>query len=124
MAGTLPWHAIDSAVRPSDGYVYALLEGPGVYGSPNQGASWIPPQNAVGPSASLLMDPNNFTRLFGGRQKSGLINGGFFASTDGGLNFTASGLQGVTVAGLAVNGSANRIYAATYASGIYTSVVP
>jgi hypothetical protein len=124
VAGTLPWHAIDSAVRPNDGYVYALLEGPGVYGSANQGMSWQPPQNAVGPSASLLMDPNNTTRLFGGRQKSGLVNGGFFASTDAGLNFTASGLQGVTVAGLAVNGSANRIYAATYASGVYTSVVP
>jgi hypothetical protein len=124
VAGTLPWHAVDSAVRPSDGFVYALLEGPGVYGSPNQGGMWEPPQNAVGPSVSLLMDPNNTTRLFGGRQKAGMVNGGFFVSTDAGKNFVASGLQGVTVAGLAVNGSANRIYAATYASGIYTSVIP
>jgi hypothetical protein len=124
VAGTLPWHAIDSAVRPSDGYVYALLEGPGVYGSANQGMNWTPPQNAVGPSVSLLMDPNTTTRLFGGRQKAGLVNGGFFVSTDAGLNFIASGLQGVTVGGLAVNGSVSRIYAATYGSGIYTSVVP
>jgi hypothetical protein len=124
VGGTLPWHAVDSAVRPTDGYVYALLEGPGVYGSANQGGSWIAPQNAVGPSVSLLMDPNNFTRLFGGRQKAGLVNGGFFVSTDAGANFTASGLQGVTVSGLAVNGSASRMYAVTYASGIYTSVIP
>lgn len=124
VAGTLPWHAIDSAVRPGDGYVYALLEGPGVYGSPNMGATWTAPNNAVGPSATLLMDPNTTTRLFGGRQKAGLVNGGFFVSTNAGLNFTASGLAGVTVSGLALNGSGNRIYAVAYASGIYSSAVP
>ena len=50
VAGTLPWHVIASAVRPNDGYVYALTEGPGLYGSANQGNSWIPPANKLGPS--------------------------------------------------------------------------
>ena len=124
VAGTLPWHVLVSAVRPADGYVYALTEGLGVYGSSNQGTTWHPPAAPGALGDSLLMDPNKPTRLFAGRTKFGNINGGFFVSTNAGSNFNPAGLEGVTVAGLAVNGAATRIYAATYASGIYISPVP
>ncbi|HSY47960.1 MAG TPA: hypothetical protein VLC46_04035 [Thermoanaerobaculia bacterium] len=44
--------------------------------------------------------------------------GGFFVSKDSGKTYAPAGLEGVTVSGVAVNGGATRIYAATYASGI------
>jgi len=124
VAGTLPWHVIASAVRPNDGFVYALTEGPGLFGSPDQGTTWQPPANAMGPSVSLLMDPKHPTRLFGGRQKFNLVTGGIFVSKDAGQTFQPIGLDGVTVGGLAVNGAASRLFAATYASGIYVSPLP
>jgi hypothetical protein len=124
VAGTLPWHVVASAVRPNDGFVYALTEGAGLFGSPNQGAMWQPPANAAGPSISLLMHPTNPMRLFGGRQKFGMVTGGIFTSVDAGQTFQPIGLNGVTVGGLAVNGAASRLFAATYASGIYVSPLP
>ncbi|HEX7680755.1 MAG TPA: hypothetical protein VF713_21650 [Thermoanaerobaculia bacterium] len=124
VAGNLPWHVIDSAVRPNDGFVYALTEGLGVYGSATQGTIWQPPTLSPGLGNSLLMDPNKPTRLFVGRVKFNNINGGFFVSKDAGKTYSPAGLEGVTVAGLAVNGGATKIYAATYASGIYISTVP
>ena len=120
---SLPWHAVDSAVRPN-GYVYALTEGMGVYGSANMGASWVPPTLSPGLGVSLLMDPQTPTRLFVGRHKFGTLNGGIFVSTNAGSTFTASGLTGVTVADIALNGAGTRIYAAAYGSGIYRSPVP
>lgn len=113
-----------SAVRPTDGYVYALTEGLGVYGSANQGNTWQPPAAPGRLGVSLLMDPNKPTRLFAGRAKLPDVNGGFFVSTNAGSNFSPAGLEGVTVEGLAMNGAGTRIYAATYASGIYVSPVP
>lgn len=124
VGAALPWHVTASAVRPSDGYIYALTEGAGLYGSSTQGLFWTPPTNATGPSVSLLMHPGNTKRLFGGRQKVGLVNGGFWQSVDGGKTFQASGLAGVTVGGLAFNGTASRVFAATYGSGIYISPIP
>jgi photosystem II stability/assembly factor-like uncharacterized protein len=124
IAGTLPWHVIASAVRPTDGWVFALTEGPGLFVSANKGMTWHPLANNPAPSDSLLMDPTKPSRLFGGRQKSGNINGGIFVSTNAGQTFTGIGLQGATVAGLAMNGTGTRIYAAVYASGIYVSPVP
>ena len=126
VAGTLPWHAIASAVRPTDGWVFALTEGAGLFVSANKGTTWHPlavPPAAV-PSNSLLMDPKKPTRLFGGRQKFGNANGGIFVSTNAGQTFTGIGLQGVTVAGLAMNGAGTKLYATAYASGIYVSPVP
>jgi hypothetical protein len=123
MAGTLPWHVIASAVRPADEFVYALTEGAGFFSSSDQAQTWQQ-LSTGGPSVSLLMDPNQPTQLFGGRQKVGLVNGGAYRSTNGGLTFQAIGLQGVTVSGLAVNGPSTRLFAVGYASGIYTSPIP
>src|ERR1043165_3163380 len=65
VAGTLPWHVVASAVRPTDGWVYALTEGAGLFVSANKGATWHPLANNPAPSDSLLMDAKVPTRLFG-----------------------------------------------------------
>jgi hypothetical protein len=123
--GTLPSHVVASAVRPSDGFLYALTETPGLFGSPDKGTTWQPPQNLVNLGISLLMDPKHTTRLFAGRQKDQPpMDGGIFVSIDSGKIFKQIGLPGVTVGGLAVNGTATKLYAATYGSGIYISPLP
>jgi hypothetical protein len=125
VAGVLPWHVIAAAVRPNDGFVYALTEGAGLFGSANQGATWNPPTNVTGPSDSLLMDPAMPTRLFGGRQRvGGTVNGGIFVSVNAGKTFHGIGLKGVTVGGVALNGPRTQLFAAAYASGVYLSPVP
>jgi hypothetical protein len=124
VAGALPRHVIAAAVRPGDGFVYALTEGTGLFGSADKGATWVPPTSLAGPSGSLLMDPTTPTRLFGGRQKVNVVNGGIFVSVDAGDVFQPIGLQGATVAGLAVNGTSTRLFAAVYASGVYASPIP
>jgi hypothetical protein len=124
IAGTLPWHVTSSAVRPADGYVYAQTEGLGTYGSANSGNSWIAPTTSLGLGIALLMRPNISTSLYSGRQKSGTLTGGIFLSTDSGKNYSNIGMTGVTIAGIALNGSNSRVYAAAYSSGIYTSAVP
>jgi hypothetical protein len=120
----LPWHTVDSAVRPN-GYVYALTEGKGVWGSSTMGNSWIPPNPAT-PSlgVSLLMDPATPTRLYAGRLNGGTQTGGIFRSIDAGNTFQLVGLKGATVSDIALNGPLTRIYVAAYSSGIYTSPVP
>lgn len=125
ITGTLTWHVVDSAVRPTDGYVYALTEGNGLFGSANNGASWISPDPAS-PSlgVALRMDPKTPTRLYLGRVNAGTETGGLFLSTNSGKNVTLIGLKGVTVGGIALNGASTQVYVAAYASGIYTSLVP
>ena len=120
----LPWHAIDSDYSWFNGKLFVLTEGLGVYSSTNMGASWTAPALSSGLGGTLLMDPKIQTRLFAGRQKAGTLNGGFFVSTNSGSSFVASGLSGVTVADIALNGSNNKVYAAAYASGIYTAAIP
>jgi hypothetical protein len=63
------------------------------------------------------MYPKMPTALFGG-------GGGAFLSVDGGKVFQPIGLQGVAVGGLAINGTSTRLFAASYASGIYVSPIP
>jgi hypothetical protein len=123
VGGPLPWHVIRTAVRPADGYLYALTEGAGLYGSANKGTTWQPLFGAVGPGVSLLMDPNLPGRLFGGRQSFGFATGGIYMSLDAGNTFEPVGLPGLTVSDVALNGTSTRIYAAAYASGIYESAV-
>ena len=126
LQGIMPNHVVDSAVRPSDGYLYALNESLGVYGSSTNGTTWVPPTSPMGVGASLLMDPLQTTRLFAGRQKSGLIigDGGAWVSVDAGKSFTPIGLPGATVGHMAFNGTRTKLYAAAYASGIYISPMP
>lgn len=123
VSNNLPWHAVDSDVRP-DGWVYALTEGSGVYISANNGATWHPPTLSPGLGNSMLMDPIVSTRLYVGRQKYGTLDGGLFLSVNSGSTYQSIGLSGVTVGDETLNGTGSRIYAAAYASGIYTSVVP
>ena len=125
VAGTLPWHVVSIAVRPTDGYVYALTEGAGLYGSSSKGTTWNKlAATATVPTLTLLMDPLKPTRLFGGRVRYSTLNGGAFLSVDAGKHFAPIGLPGVTVADLAMNGARTRLYAAAYASGIYVATIP
>ena len=124
VAGTLPWHVIRAAVRPTDGYVYALTEGAGLFGSADKGTTWLPPSPADSPSICLLIHPKKPKHLIGGKQKTGPVGGGVLLSKDEGKAFSSIGLGPVTVSGVAVNGSATRLYAVAYASGIYTSPIP
>lgn len=124
VAGTLPWHVIAAAVRPADGYVYALTEGAGLFGSADKGATWKPLVDAPGPTVSLLLHPKKPTHLFGGQQKYGLLSGGIFISLNAGALFHPIGLVGVTVAGMAVNGACTRLFAVAYSSGIYVASMP
>lgn len=120
----LPHHVVDTAVRP-DGYLYALTEGYGLYGSANMGTTFMAPfTTPTGAGSALLMDPDTPTRVYVGRQKIGLINGGLFISHNSGQTYKSIGLAGVTIGDVTLNGAGTRIYAATYGSGIYTSVVP
>jgi len=100
----LPWHVIDSAVQPN-GYVYALTEGSGVWGSSTMGNSWIAP-NPGNPSlgVSLLMDPATPARLYAGRLNGGTQTGGIFRSINAGNTFQPAGLKGATVSDIALNG--------------------
>jgi len=124
VANNLPWHVVDSAVR-LNGYVYALTEGAGLWGSSTMGNSWIPPNtNTPSLGVTLLMDPNVTTRLYAGRLNGGTQTGGIFRSTNSGNTFDNVGLVGATVGGIALNGNATRIYVAAYASGVYLSAVP
>lgn len=125
VSGTLPWHVIAADVRPGDGYVYALTEGAGFFGSADKGATWVPPPvPAPGPTVSLLRHPLAPLRLFGGQQRYLTLSGGAYQSFDGGSSFQPIGLSGVTVAGLAVNGAGTRLYAVAYSSGVYTADIP
>jgi hypothetical protein len=122
--GALPWHVVQTAVRPGDGYVYALTEGAGLYGSATMGSSWTPPTISPGLGVALLMDPQLPTRLYAGRHETPSLNGGLYLSNDSGSTFTPIGLQDVTVGHVTLNGTGSRIYAATYGSGIYVAAVP
>jgi photosystem II stability/assembly factor-like uncharacterized protein len=124
ISGTLPWHVVAMELRPQDGYVYALTEGAGLYGSSNHGTTWIPPTVQLGPSDSLLMDKKIPKRLYGGRQKFNMVEGGAYVSVNAGLTFHEIGLKGVTVGGMSLNGNSTRLFATAYASGIYISKVP
>jgi hypothetical protein len=124
VAGNLPWHGSSVQIRPADGLVYALLEGAGVYRSATQGGNWTAPQQSFGLGLGLLLDPLNPNRLYAGRQKVQLLNGGVYHSADGGSHVQPIGLQGATASDLAFNGATTRLYAAVYASGIYRATIP
>jgi hypothetical protein len=120
VAGTVPWHVIAAAVRPLDGFVYALTESCGCFGSANKGQTWQGQNIPGGPVNSLLMDPKFPKRLFGGQ--GGL--GNVFVSVNAGQVFHPIGLQGGNIAGVALDGTSSHLYAAAYGSGIYISPVP
>ena len=91
VAGTLPWHVIAAAVHPANGYIYAMTEGLGVYGSATAGAFWLPPPgNSMGLAGSMLSDPNQPSRLYAGRQVYSIYDGGAFRSVMAGSRSNTS----------------------------------
>jgi len=121
ITGSIGWHVIDIEVRPTDGYVYALTEGAGLYGSQNQGSSWK--LVASGPTLDLLMDPLFPWRLFGGAHSGGDASAGGAFTFRNGEFFEPIGLVGGIVADLALDFASTRLFAVLYASGLYQSTV-
>jgi hypothetical protein len=78
------------------------------------------------PHLTLIRDPNHPGRLFGGNINAGTTqsSGGAFLSIDDGLSFTPYGLDGKTVASLALTSDSKFIYASAYKSGIYSMKLP
>jgi hypothetical protein len=115
-------------VRPNDGYVHALTEGEGLFGSIDHRDNWQPPLPvaATGPTVGLHMDPQHPTHLFAGQQKTPqpFMKGGIFVSVNAGKTFHPIGLTGVTVGSVVLNATSKRLYAACYGSGIYVSPIP
>lgn len=128
VSGTIPWHVSSLQIRPGDGYVYALTEGSGLFGSANHGGSWLGPllnDLTLQPAIGLRMDHKVPKRLFAGQQKTGgAFQGGAFVSVNAGRVFHPIGLKGATVSGFSLDGAGTHLFAAVYASGIYVSPVP
>ena len=116
--GVLPWHVVHISVNPSTHAVLALTEGAGLWLSPDHASSWSLLDNHF--DMSLLMDPRNPVRLFGGDYPSGTRTSGAYISTDG-AHFVAFGLDHLQLADFALNGGSSRLYAACYNSGIYVT---
>ena len=121
VAGTLPWHCVRVVVNPVNHDVFALTEGAGLYKSTDSGNTWRVLGNEFG--LSLIMDPGDPTRFFGGGHIFGGRPGGAFTSVNNGNFFRPFGLEGRVVGVLALNGSSTRLYAAAYGSGIYVTEV-
>jgi len=119
--GNLPWHVVSLAVDSSTHRVLALTEGAGLYQSTDFARTWT--RVSSGTNATIAVDPREANRIFGGSVVSGSSSGGAFISADGGLHFTAYGLNGQTVGDLSFNGSSTRVYAASYGSGLYATSV-
>jgi hypothetical protein len=125
VAGPLPWHVLQAVVRPSDGFLYGMTEGDGLFASANQGNAWLQLTLPFkGPTNALVLDSNLPTRLFGGQAKQDAFIGGVFLSDNAGQTFHPIGLQGITVSALAEDGAGKHIYAVAYASGIYIAAIP
>lgn len=117
------WHVLEIAVR-KDGFVYAMGEGSGVYGSPDKGKSWLGPLASPGLGTAMRIDKNKQTRVYLGRTTFGTLTGGMFVSDDGGRSAKAIGLDGAGISDVEMNGEGTKLYVAAYASGIYTSPAP
>lgn len=120
VSGVIGWHVIDIEVRPTDGYVYALTEGAGLYISQNQGSSWT--FLTSGPTLDLLMDSRFPWRFFGGDHVFGGRAGGAFTLRNGEF-FESIGLAGGIVSDLVLDFTSTRLFAVLYASGLYQSAV-
>ena len=120
--GIITWHVVRLGVDRSSHAVYALTEGPGLYRSLDHGQTWS--QVATNVGLSLAVDPIQSSRLFTGTLVAGVVNGGVFASLEGGVDSVPYGLSGRQVGDLALNGLSTKLYAACFGSGIYVTDLP
>lgn len=121
VAGTLPWHCVRVVVNPVNHDVFGLTEGAGLYKSTDSADTWR--LLSYGFGLSLIMDPRDPTRFFGGSHTIGGRPGGAFISVNSANLFRPFGLEGRIVGGLALNGSSTKLYAAGFGSGIFVTEV-
>jgi hypothetical protein len=121
ISATLPsWHGTQFQIDPENQDIYFLLEGPGLYRSSDQGASWAYLSREFW--VALLLTETHHNRLYGGGHSRGSAEGGAFASIDGGLTFEQTGLRDLTVTSLALDSTGSMLHAATL-GGIFVTPV-
>jgi Sortilin, neurotensin receptor 3,/BNR/Asp-box repeat len=118
ISGTLTWHAVRIQVHPTTHYVYALLEGPGLYYSKDFGDTWNHLQ--VPFWLDFIIDKKDPDNFFGGALVFNQTNdGGIYRSNDQGQSFLFGGLEGHSVGSLCLDNECTSLYVASYNSGIY-----
>lgn len=118
ISGTLNWHAIRIQVNPITHYVYALLEGAGLYYSKDFGDNWIYIPVRFG--LDFIIDQKNPDNFFGGDIIFNLdIVGGVYRSNNQGQNFSFAGLEGYSASSLCLNNDGTSLYVISYNIGIY-----
>lgn len=125
ITGALPWHGQKIIVQPRTQQVLFLTEGAGLFASTDHGLSWTRLGNAIF-ADTLVIDPNNLTRFFGGElvdSRTGR-SGGAFLSTDDAVTFDPYGLEGRIVSSLSLSGDSTLLFAACYNSGIFVRRLP
>jgi Big-like domain-containing protein len=118
ITGTLPWHGVSVVVPPVTHEVFFLTEGAGLFHSVDRGTTWTRLGDASF-TLTLVQDPNNRSRFFGGDVVASVHNGGVYISVDGAHTFTPFGLDGHTCGSLALSGDSTRLFAGCYNGGIF-----
>jgi photosystem II stability/assembly factor-like uncharacterized protein len=125
VTGILPWHVVSMQSHPSNGTVYAITEGAGLYVTTDAAATWNRvPSTFPYPSVGIRIDPLNPSRMFGNTVFFQNSPGGAFASTNAGQSFHAVGLTGITVGSMSLSQRSRVLFAAGYQSGIWRAIIP
>ncbi len=119
-------------VKPdSEQTIYAGCESGRVFKSTDSGNNWtrIDPAWPSAMITDILVDPSLTNDVYVGRDASDWhtgVHGGVARSTDGGLNWTEidSGLTTTQAIRLAIDTTANTLYAATYGGGVFSYTFP
>jgi len=117
----LPWHSIRMQFVRT-GWLYALVEGVGLYRTQDQGTTWE--RMSADFAHDFLVDPNHLNRVYVGKSTFQGRDGGAFISLEEGRASIPIGLDGNPVGGLALDSNGTRVYAAIYGEGIFTTHVP
>ncbi|MFQ5605797.1 MAG: T9SS type A sorting domain-containing protein [bacterium] len=122
ISGVLPWHGTKLQLDPTNGDVYFLTEGSGLYKTTEKDPSWQFLSNDFW--LEMLLDEHHDQRLYGGAHTFGSGEGGAFVSDDAGRTFEKIGLSDLIVSSLAVNGNGQKLYAACFGAGVFLTPVP
>lgn len=110
----------------SEDIIYAGCESGKVYKSTDSGNNWLQIDPGWSPAmiTDILVDPSSTNNIYVGRDASDWhtgVHGGVAHSTDGGTSWSEidSGLTTTHTIRLAIDTTANTLYAATYGGGVF-----